>query len=78
VFASGTASFVGKLWDNPGTLPTGFAFDAVPGVTAPLEQVTLNVLAVLGEGPGSASFPSEANWERFYQPTWGGVASSDV
>jgi hypothetical protein len=78
VFASGTASFIGKLWDNPGRLPTGFAPKAVPGVTAPLAQMTLNLLAVLGEGPGSASFPSEANWERFYHPTWGGVASTDV
>jgi hypothetical protein len=78
VFASGTANFVGKLWDNPGTLPTGYAFDAIPGVTKPLEQITLNVLAVLGEGPGSTSFPSEANWEQFYKPSWGGVSSSDV
>jgi hypothetical protein len=78
VFASGTASFVGKLWDNPGTLPTGFAPRAVAGVTAPLEKITLNLLAVIGEGPASRSFPSTANWQQFYKPSWGGVASSDV
>jgi hypothetical protein len=78
VFASGTAALVGKLWDNPGDLPTGFAADAIPAVTKPLEQVTLNVMSVLGEGPAHQSFPSRANWERFYNASWGGVASSDV
>ena len=76
VFASGTASFIGKLSDNPGDLPS-YVLAAVPGVTAPLTQMTLNVLAVLGEGPGSRSFPSQTNWQRFYSPTAGGLSGSE-
>jgi hypothetical protein len=78
VFASGTASYVGKLWDNEAALPTSWAFRPIAGVTEPLTRTTLNVLAVLGEEPASKSFPSAGNWEGFYKPTWAGVARNDV
>lgn len=78
VFASGTASYVAKLWDNQSSLPTSWAFRPVPGVTEPLSRITLNVLAVLGEEPASKSFPSASNWQRFYKPDSAGVARNDV
>lgn len=79
VFASGTASYITKLWDNKGPLPaSSWALGPVAGVTEPLTQVTLNVLAVLGEEPASRSFASSGNWESFYHASYRGVASSDV
>ena len=78
VFASGTASFVSKLWNNTGPLPTAYAFRPIAGVTEPLTQITLNLLAVLGDGPASRSFPSSANWESFYHSSWAGLTGGDV
>ncbi|HEV2360205.1 MAG TPA: N,N-dimethylformamidase beta subunit family domain-containing protein, partial [Acidimicrobiales bacterium] len=77
VFASGTMNFIPFLWDNPGTLPTSWAFDAIPGATKQLEQITLNVLAVTGEGPASRTFPSEPNWESYYKPTDTGLTGGE-
>jgi hypothetical protein len=68
VFASGTASFVNRLWANPGALPVPFAPRPIAGVTAPLTRITTNVLAEFAKGPVTAGRPSEANWRGFYGP----------
>jgi hypothetical protein len=78
VFASGTASFVNRLWANPGPLPMPFAPGPIPGVTEPLTRITTNVLATLSSGPASAHQPSEANWTRFYAPGQGSPPPIDV
>jgi hypothetical protein len=78
VFASGSASFVNRLFDNAGMLPQPFAPGPIPGVTAPLTRVTLNVLSELAKGPAAARLPSVPNWDRFYQPGSGAPASVDV
>ncbi len=66
VFASGTASFVNRLWANPGTLPQPFAPAAIPKVTAPLTRITTNLLAEFARGPLGARKPSQPNWRHFY------------
>jgi hypothetical protein len=68
VFASGTASFVNRLWANPGALPVPFAPRPIPGVTAPLTRITTNVLAEFAKGPVAVARQSEANWRGFYGP----------
>lgn len=72
VFASGTASYVNRLWANPGLLPKPFAPGPTPGATAPLERLTTNLLALFSKGPASAHHPSRANWRRWYTPGAGG------
>ena len=67
VFASGTASWVNRMWANPGRLPTPFAPLAVPA-TEPVSRITLNVLAGFSKGPASRTHPSSANWQHFYTP----------
>ncbi len=66
VFASGTASFVDRLWDNNGQLPVPFAPRAVPGCTPEVTRITENVLAAFAKGPASRFHPSSPNWQRFY------------
>ncbi len=65
VFASGTASWIGRL-----AQATGPALQVVPaatpGVTGPLTRMTLNVLHALGWGPAAARLPSSGNWRSFY------------
>ena len=78
VFATGTATFVDRLWDNSGVLPKPFAPGPVAGVTAPLTRITLNVMSELAKGPADARRPSVANWDRFYRPGSGAPASVDV
>jgi hypothetical protein len=78
VYASGTASYISKLWDNTGPLTASWALRPISGVTEPLTQITLNVLAVLGEEPASRSFPSSGNWQSVYNESYAGVSSSDV
>ena len=51
VFASGTASWVNRMWANTGKLPIPFAPMALPA-TAPVSRITLNVLAGLLERAG--------------------------
>jgi hypothetical protein len=67
VFASGTASWVNRMWANNGVLPTRFAPRAVPA-TAAVSRVTLNVLAAFSKGPASRTRPSSATWQKFYKP----------
>jgi hypothetical protein len=74
VFASGTASFVPKLWNSPGHLPTDLAFLPVPGLTLPLDRIARNVLGKLSAGPASTVEPSKPTWQRYYSPSYG-VAS---
>jgi hypothetical protein len=78
VFASGTASFVTRLWANNGHLPQPFAPAPVPGTTEPLTKITTNVLAALTKGPGSKHYPSEANWTKFYSAGSSAPSSVDV
>jgi hypothetical protein len=78
VFASGTASFVNRLWANPGPLPMPFAPGPIPNVTAPLTRITTNVLAALSAGPGSVHKPSEANWSKWYKAGQTGPPPVDV
>ena len=66
VFASGTASFVNRLWANPGVLPQPFAPGPIEGVTAPLTRITTNLLAEFSKGPLAARRPSVPNWQHFY------------
>ena len=58
VFASGTASWVNRMWDNNGILPTPFAPTALPP-TAAVSRITLNVLAAFSKGPASRTHPVE-------------------
>jgi hypothetical protein len=67
VFATGTGSWVNRMWANDGKLPTPFAPLALPA-TAPVSRITLNVLAAFSEGPASKIRPSSANWQRYYTP----------
>ena len=78
VFATGTASFVNRLFDNAGVLPQPFIPGPRAGVTAPLTWVTLNVMAELAKGPASTHRPSSPNWDRFYRAGFGAPASVDV
>ena len=64
VFASGSASFVGKMADAP-RVPAAIVNPAVPGVTDVLLRMMDNVFSVFGAGPASATQPSSANWEQF-------------
>ncbi|MHB8244862.1 MAG: N,N-dimethylformamidase beta subunit family domain-containing protein [Acidimicrobiales bacterium] len=66
VFATGTASFVDRLWANSGILPTPFAPDPVPGCTDEVTRITENVLAAFAGGPASVSHPAQENWQHFY------------
>jgi len=68
VFDTGTAAFVDRLFDNPGTLPPSLIPPAVPTTTSLVTRIALNVLAALGRGPGSVLHPSVPNWQRFYAP----------
>jgi hypothetical protein len=74
VFATGTNWWVSKLADNLGAMPPGLVARAVPDVTSAVTRITLNVLTVLGSGPGSRLKPSAANWQRFY-PTGSGAGA---
>lgn len=70
VFASGTASFVDRLWDNTtGLANKRFAPGPTPGATEYLIQITKNVLAAFAKGPADRYHPSQANWQHFYAPT---------
>ncbi len=73
VFASGTASWVNRMWDNNGILPTPFAPTALPP-TAAVSRITLNVLAAFSKGPASRTHPSSASWQKFYTPGSGTLA----
>ncbi len=69
VFASGTAAYVDRLWDNTGGLANRrFAPGPRPGATEYLIQITKNVLAAFAEGPADRHHPSQANWQHFYAP----------
>jgi hypothetical protein len=68
VFASGTASFVNRLWANPAILPQPFAPGPIPNVTAPLTRITTNLLAEFSKGPLASRKPSVPNWQHFYSP----------
>jgi len=67
VFATGTASWVNRMWANAGRLPTPFAPLALPA-TAAVSRITLNVLAAFSRGPASQAYPSSTNWQQFYAP----------
>jgi hypothetical protein len=73
VFASGTASWINRMWANTGILPTPFAPTALPA-TAAVSRITLNVLAAFSKGPASLTVPSSATWQRFYTPGSGTLA----
>ncbi|HZU72030.1 MAG TPA: N,N-dimethylformamidase beta subunit family domain-containing protein [Acidimicrobiales bacterium] len=66
VFATGTNWWVSKLADNLGAVPTALVGRALPQVTTAVTAITLNVLKVLGSGPGGRLRPSTANWQQFY------------
>jgi len=70
VFATGTASWVNRIWANDGKLPTPFAPFALPP-TAAVSRITMNVLAAFSKGPASRTYPSSATWQRFYKPGYG-------
>ncbi len=55
VFATGTASFVNRLWDNPGVLPRPFAPGPIPGVTAAAHAGDPQRAVGAGERAGVAS-----------------------
>jgi hypothetical protein len=78
VFSSGTASFVDRLWANPGVLPKPFAPGPIAGVTEPLTRITTNVLAEFSKGPAAASRPSGANWQEFYSDGSAALPPVDV
>jgi hypothetical protein len=65
VFATGTGSFVIRLWDNEGPLPKPFAPGPVADCTKALTKITKNVLAAFSKGPASKEHPSAANWRHF-------------
>ncbi|MHB1987095.1 MAG: N,N-dimethylformamidase beta subunit family domain-containing protein [Acidimicrobiales bacterium] len=66
VFATGTASFVDRLWSNSGVLPKPFAPGPVPGCTPAVTRITENVLAAFSSGPASTQHPARENWQHFY------------
>jgi len=70
VFASGTASWINRMWANTGKLPTPFAPLAGPATSA-VSRITLNVLAAFSRGPASGVHQSSANWQHFYTPGTG-------
>jgi hypothetical protein len=78
VFASGTASFVDRLWNNNGPLPKPFAPGPVAGCTEYVTRITENVLAAFAAGPASKNRPSTANWQHFYSPTSSSPAPVDA
>lgn len=78
VFATGTAAFVDRLWDNSGILPKPFAPGPVAGCTEFVTQMTKNVLAAFSKGPASASHPSQENWQHFYAASSGAPAPIDA
>ncbi|MGH9296784.1 MAG: N,N-dimethylformamidase beta subunit family domain-containing protein, partial [Acidimicrobiales bacterium] len=67
VFATGTAAWVDRLWDNNGPLPKPFAPGPIPWVTPAVTRITENVLAVLSRGPASVHNKSVANWRSYYE-----------
>lgn len=68
VFATGTNWWVNKLSWNLGRISPGVVRMPIPYVTSPLTRITMNVLTVLGNGPGGKLKPSVANWQTFYPP----------
>ncbi len=56
VFSSGTGHWVNALTDAPRL--GRHLHPAIPGVTAPLRQATLNVLSLFGQGPAGTLYPS--------------------
>lgn len=67
VFATGNASWVNKL-SHTTAFPTNVVPAAIPGVTEGLLRAMENVYSALGTGPGSATQPSQANWQKVSSP----------
>ncbi len=67
VFATGNASWVNKL-SHTTAFPTNVVPAAITGVTDVLLRAMENVYSALGTGPGSATRPSQANWQQVSSP----------
>jgi hypothetical protein len=78
VFASGTASWVGTLWDGIGRTPALLGFGVPRESVGPVTSVTLNMLAAFGPGPASDRHRSTANWTKFYASNAARITSQDV
>jgi hypothetical protein len=65
VLDTGNATWVGQMADAP-LIPSNVLPAAVPGVTAHLLRMMLNVYSVLGTAPASITHPSTGNWRTVY------------
>ena len=65
VFNTGNASWVGQLANAP-LIPPNVYQAAMPGVTAPLLRIMMNVYSVLGTSPASITHPSTGTWRAVY------------
>ena len=66
VFATGNATWVGQMANAP-LIPSNVLQSAVPGVTAHLLRIMMNVYSVLGSAPASITHPSSGTWRASYQ-----------
>jgi hypothetical protein len=68
VFDTGNATWVAQLADAP-LIPPNVYPPPVPGVTAHLRRIMLNVYSVLGSAPASITTPSKGTWRAvLHQP----------
>jgi len=68
VLDTGNATWVAQLADAP-LIPPNVYPAPIPGVTAPLQRIMLNVYSVLGSAPASITTPSKGTWRTvLHQP----------
>ncbi len=68
VLSTGTNWWISKLVDTS-KIPASLMPGPFAGVTAPLTQMTLNILSAVGNGPANQTHPSVPNWQKYYSPT---------